>query len=257
MMKEKGLKIKYRNNTRFGYVKLKIKRDPKKTLIDFHPFFEEYFFERDKIYRGSTRGRIIGKDKNFDIRFSMEELWETFMGRYTPIQMINFFKGNTEESNELTQFLREIETFEDKYKIALPVLGRCGKNNQLLRIRFLPVNFSLNEMNDLIKLNIRDLPEDDEKHEYGNNIARDGFSYSLKNLSIPIYSEQCEVNEDVRSIRKLRVGLLEKDPVVVLPWTLEERRGIKNLNDPFEFIRKYSLPTDHLDVCRKSSSQSL
>jgi len=256
-MKEKSFKIKYSKNSRFGSVELKIERNPEKALIDFHPFFEEYFGERDYRYAGPGKNRFSENNDISEVNFSLSELWETFMGRYLPNEIVDFFKTNTSQNKDLDKFLGDIESFEDMYKVALPILSDNYNPPSIPRMRIFPLNFGLEEINDLIKLNIHDRPKFSSINGYAKHIGRPDTKYNRDKLSIPIYFENFPYRStDKRSIRKLQLSLLEKDPTVILPLT-NRGRGIRNLLDPFSFIKKYDLSTDHLDIRRKRASQSL
>lgn len=234
------------NGTFGGDVILNFYRD--NCIIDLHPFFEEFFNKRDWFHQkpeGQQRFEMLGDRVGY--RFSMIEFAETFFTNFTPKKISSFMGEHLIPGEDSDKFLSLIRNFESGYKVAIP----CWNSSKLY---FYPLNFSKEEMNHLILLNIgrSNLPDRERFHPYPKWYMGDRGDVDDKDvskLSVPIYFERRPISiRDYRSIRRLRIALLEKEPRVIITQLGDKR--ITSL-DYFTFIKRYDLPTDHLDIIRK------
>jgi hypothetical protein len=233
-----------------GWIKLCYFRN--ESLIDIHPFFQEFFDERDKIFnRDPGHNNRLKKIRNdYIYHFSMVEFAEAFFGTYTPAQIAEFLNERLVRNSLSEAFIELITAFETKFKVAAMVPATYYYvGPSIPRLFFYPINFSKEEMDELIFLHLsknslpRDWFEVNDSWYVGQRIDLLGGGDKEK-LSRPIFYETEIASK--RSVAYLRMCLLQQSPRVIFSKPL----GRLKLND-FALLKWYNLPTEGLMLVKK------
>lgn len=229
-------------------------------IIDFHPFFSDFFGKRDERFglEGAPRFKEEGNIVKYN--FSITELAESFFGKFPPLEFASFLEKLLIGNDMSEDLIGEIKNFRDKYRMAFGTYVSSGNRyNCVGRIYFVPYNFPVGDMNGIIEMVIgeHNLPKDGNLRDdyYLNRIKRRGYNTDSLSFSRPIFywgSHSRFSKKRLTSFKRLREYCLSLDKSVVFLF-----QGDNHINklDLFEMIEHYHLDTTGLSIVRSGPEE--
>ena len=225
------------------------------SIIDFHPFFSNFFEERDQRFGLEGAPRFIEEGNVIRYNFSITELAEAFFGKFPPLEFAGFLEKLLIKNDMSEDLIREINNFRDKYGIAFGTYVSSGNRYDCVgRIYFIPYNFPTEYMNKIIEEIIGEnkLPKNRKLRDeyYLEHIQRRGYNLDSYSFSRPIFywsSHSPFSKKRLTLFKRLKEYCLSLDKPIVFLFQGDNRINKLNL---FEMIEHYNLDTTGLSIVR-------
>jgi hypothetical protein len=220
----------------YGNEEIELRYNKQKSIVDLDPFLRNIFSIRDRVFGvnpGLERRTIMEREIIYNFR--IPELAEAFLGSYTPDELGDFFEAHLEDSLPSESLIYKIRNIEkDMRRVRLDYIDG---------VRYLsPIGLSMNDLKQIM-------------HE---NLPKSYFSKTIhrrRSLQGHRPDEPKELDGGIPLVFRsrfepvLRNRLLRQNPPIFFSIT----KLRLNLLDPFEMIKHYDLPTDHLIINRKNT----
>ena len=201
----------------------------RRSIVDLYPFFKNQFSQRDKSYMlGEPKFARAGGSENIpQFYFTLEHFFETYLDSYTTMAIAAFLEYEMDlYQPQAADFLGMIRNVEQTHRFVRRKLCTSMIYDRITPWYFEPINFKFEELGISI-------PQSMQPRRKPRQHGTESSSPLIRERFAPWH---------------FREQLLHTSPPTIILSGIDSPAL-----DYFSLIKRYDLPTDHLEIVKKST----